>query len=132
MELFNLAAGWIAVTLGALWGVALGAGFHRDDWLGGYDAWPRRLLRLGHTSFFGLGGLNIAAALTAQAWSLDGPSMRLASILLLGALAMMPAACLLVAFRRRALAVFGAPVLATLGGVALVAWSVAAHAGGAS
>lgn len=132
MELFNLSAGWIAITLGALWGVALGAGFHRDDWLGGYDAWPRRLLRLGHTSFFGLGGLNIAAALTVRGWSLDGPAIHLASILFLAALALMPCACLLVAFRKRALAVFGAPVMATLGAVALMAWSVTAQAGGAS
>lgn len=129
MELWNLTAGWVGITLGALWGVALGAFFHREGWLGGYDSWARRLLRLGHVSFFGLGALNIAAAVTIRGWGLEGDAVALASILLLGALAMMPTACLVVAFRQNARAIFGAPVAATVAGVAILAWRTAAMAG---
>src|SRR5262249_59491418 len=61
----NAAFGWLWITLGMASGAVIGLRFHRSDWLGGYESWPRRLVRLGHISFFGLGILNLLFALTA-------------------------------------------------------------------
>ena len=63
----NVAVGWASLATGALTGLVLGlwsfAGpFPVPDWIGGYDDLSRRLLRLGHIAFFGLGILNIMLA----------------------------------------------------------------------
>src|SRR4051812_205671 len=49
----NIAAAWIGILCGVLGGAVVGLFFHRDEWLGGYGSWRRRLARLGHISFFG-------------------------------------------------------------------------------
>ena len=43
-----------------------GLGFHRDDCMGGYGSWRRRLTRLGHIAFFGTAMINLAFAFTVQ------------------------------------------------------------------
>ncbi len=63
----NVYAAWIAFLLGGLAGAASGLFFHNEQWLGGYGSWPRRMIRLGHIAFFGLGLLNLSAAPTARA-----------------------------------------------------------------
>ena len=39
---------WIWVLGGIISGSCIGLFFYRQDWLGGYDAWERRMVRLGH------------------------------------------------------------------------------------
>lgn len=56
---------------GALSGAIVGLFFYRDEWMGGYNSWRRRLTRLGHISFFGLGFLNLIFAATAVQLSLS-------------------------------------------------------------
>ena len=51
----NLFLGWLWILLGFVSGMALGMFFHRENWLGGYGSFKRRMYRLGHISFFGLG-----------------------------------------------------------------------------
>jgi len=51
----NLTAGWLGILAGVVSGCAIGLFFHRADWLGGYASFRRRMTRLGHISFFGLG-----------------------------------------------------------------------------
>ena len=65
--LTNLAVGWGSMAIGALTGLILGLWSFGGpvpvpDLLGEYDALPRRLMRLGHIAFFGLGILNIIMA----------------------------------------------------------------------
>jgi hypothetical protein len=72
----NLLAGWIGVLGGVVSGAIIGLFFHREDWVGGYGSLPRRLLRLGHISFFGIGFLNFALALTFAAVSFPRPTYR--------------------------------------------------------
>jgi len=60
----NLLLGWVWMMLGMGTGAAIGLFFHRPDWLGGYGTWPRRMVRLGHISFFGTGFLNFMFAFT--------------------------------------------------------------------
>lgn len=132
----NLLAAWIGILAGMLAGAALGLFFHRPDWLGGYGAWPRRLLRLGHVSLFGLAFLNLAFVVTADrmGWSPGtDPGPRAASALLVAGAALMPAVCALAAWRPPLRHLFAAPVgclaaAAALVGRALVA---AGAAGGA-
>ena len=48
-------AGWLGMLLGVLSGAIIGLFFHREDWMGGYGSYRRRLTRLGHISFFWAG-----------------------------------------------------------------------------
>ena len=45
MANINLWAAWIGILLGLASGTLQGLCFHRDNWLGGYGSWPRRLMR---------------------------------------------------------------------------------------
>lgn len=62
--MINEPFGWSWIFAGMVTGLVLGLRFHDPDWLGGYGAWPRRLVRLGHVAFFGLGLLNVQFAHT--------------------------------------------------------------------
>jgi hypothetical protein len=63
---WNLWAGWVAALAGVISGAVIGLFFQREEWLGGYASYRRRLLRLGHISFFGLGFSNILFGLTVR------------------------------------------------------------------
>jgi len=112
----NLIAAWAGLLLGALSGLALGMGFHREDFLGGYASHCRRLYRLAHISFFGLGAINGFFWLTASLSGVQGPLIHSASIaLLIGAIAM-PVCCVLMAHKPRTRLLFSVPVLAIVYG----------------
>ena len=94
-------------------GTALGLGFHRDGWMGGYAAWPRRMLRLGHISFFGIAFLNLAYAQTLFLRG-DAAASALATWFLIGGAVAMPAVCFLSAWQRRFRHLFFIPVVCLL------------------
>ncbi len=62
----NLVMAWLWILLGFVSGMALGMFFHGEKWLGGYGSFKRRMYRLGHISFFGLGAVNLLFYLTAR------------------------------------------------------------------
>lgn len=62
--MLNLVFGWILITAGFLSGAILGMGFHKENFMGGYGSWERRLARLGHIAFFGTGMLNVLLGVT--------------------------------------------------------------------
>ncbi len=120
----NEAFGWIWVLAGFLSGLGLGLGFHRDDWLGGYGSFRRRLIRLGHISFLGLGILNILFALSGPRLGLGTSEMRLASwSLIIGGIAM-PTCCALMAWRRGFYLLFGIPVASLVLGASLTVMGI--------
>lgn len=70
------AYGWLLILLGFASGAILGLFFRREEWLGGYGSFRRRVLRLGHVALVGLGILNILAhgslsRVRLEAWELD-------------------------------------------------------------
>ena len=67
----NIIAAWIGFLAGCLSGAIPGLFFHKKDWVGGYSSWARRLIRLAHISFFGIGLLNISLAFTARTMGLE-------------------------------------------------------------
>lgn len=65
--LSNARVGWLSMVLGAGTGLTLGLWSFGGpvpvpEFLGGYDELSRRLARLGHIAFFGLGIINILVA----------------------------------------------------------------------
>jgi hypothetical protein len=119
-----LFVGWSLIIAGFAGGALLGAGFHRDDFLGGYGSWRRRLLRLGHIACVALGMLNLLYAATVPRAPLAGAG---ALLLAAGGVAM-PLTCLLVAFVPRLRGLFAIPV-ALLLAAASIALAVTVRTG---
>ena len=61
---FNWTFGWLLILSAFLTGAGIGIFFERDDFLGGYGSFRRRLLRLGHISLAALGMLNVLYGLS--------------------------------------------------------------------
>ena len=113
----NLIAGWLGMLAGVLSGAVLGLFFHREDWMGGYSSYRRRLARLGHIAFFGLGFLNLIFAATAAQLPLTGRSLTTASSTLILGAATMPLCCFLSAWRKPLRHLFPIPVLSITTGL---------------
>ena len=94
--MINIIAAWIGFLLGGISGAIPGLFFHRYDWLGGYTSWPRRLIRLAHIAFFGIGFLNLGLGLTARSLGIESAA---ASILMIVGAATMPLICYASAFK---------------------------------
>jgi hypothetical protein len=118
--LVNNAFGWVWIFAGFLAGMGLGLRFHREAWLGGYGSHARRMLRLGHISFVGLGIVNILFAMSVPRLNLGPPLARAASAALIAGAVTMPLCCALMAWRRALWPLFTLPVTSLLVGAALV------------
>lgn len=116
----NEVFGWIWVLAGLLAGLALGLRFQREDWLGGYASHPRRLIRLGHISFLGLGILNILFALGSARARLAPQACEIASWALIAGGVTMPACCALMAWKRALQPLFAVPVVSLVLAAALI------------
>ena len=121
-----LVMGWSGMLAGVVSGAALGLFFHREDWWGGYASFRRRLARLGHISFFGLGFLNLLFAFTNQSFALPDRAASLAAgALIVGAVAM-PTCCFLAAWRPTFRHLFAVPVAGVFTGIVATLVGVAA------
>ncbi|HLY41247.1 MAG TPA: hypothetical protein VKR52_08530 [Terracidiphilus sp.] len=117
MAALNLLAGWLGMLGGVVSGAVVGVFFHREDWMGGYASYRRRLTRLGHISFFGLGFLNLMFAATAGQLALPGAWLATASWALVIGAAAMPVCCFLSAWRKSFRHLFPVPVFAITTGI---------------
>jgi hypothetical protein len=114
--------GWLWILAGVISGLVIGLRFQREDWLGGYGSHARRLVRLGHISFFGLGILNVLFALGgARAQLAPGPLDVASWAFVVGGVTM-PLCCALMAWRREFQPAFAVPVTSLLLATALVAF----------
>ena len=110
--LINEQFGWFWITFGFLSGMMMGMKFQSEDWMGGYSSHPRRMLRLGHISFVGLGILNILFAGSAARMGLAAGWMQVASwSFIIGGISM-PICCSLMAWQKRWQFLFAIPVIA--------------------
>lgn len=121
--MLNLAFGWIWITMGFLSGAMLGMGFHKENFMGGYGSWERRLARLGHIAFFGTGFLNVLVGLSGLMLS-DGQTsgglwLVMSWSFVIGALAM-PICCFIAAKWIKAKSIFVVPVMALAAGGVLI------------
>lgn len=113
----NFIAAWVGICVGLVGGALIGLRFHSEQWLGGYASWPRRLVRLGHISCFGIALLNLGFGVTVQSLGLiDDPAavgwgLALPSMLLIVGAITMPIVCTLAAWRKPMRQLFPVPVL---------------------
>jgi hypothetical protein len=115
--MLNFYAAWIGIFLGLCAGAVEGLFFHDEEWRGGYSSWRRRMVRLGHISFFGIGFINLAYALSVDFLAISCP-YRLPSILLIIGAAAMPTICYLSAWRKPFRHLFFIPAGSVILGVA--------------
>ena len=114
----NLLLAWLWIVLGFVSGMVLGMFFRGENWLGGYGSFKRRMYRLSHISFFGLGTVNLLFWLTVHSLLPAGQGVVIASwAFIIGALAM-PVCCVVIASFPKAHLVFSVPVVSLIvGGV---------------
>ncbi|MBI4657716.1 MAG: hypothetical protein HY735_02500 [Verrucomicrobia bacterium] len=126
----NLVLAWAWILLGFISGMILGLNFHRGDWLGGYGSFPRRLYRLGHISFFGLGTVNLLFFFTVRSFANAGPAVHMAAWgFVLGAITM-PICCFAAAHWPKCRMFFAVPVLSLIFGGSLLLWEITHQAVG--
>lgn len=111
---------WILILLGMLSGAVIGMRFQEENYLGGYTSRTRRLLRLGHISFFGLGALNLFFAQSLTRAALDPHWANLAGWLMIVGGISMPLCCAINAWLAKFQPLFAAPVISLTTGVSIL------------
>jgi hypothetical protein len=117
----NLLAAWIGMLLGALFGAAQGIFFHKEEWMGGYGSWKRRMTRLGHISFFGIAFINIAFVVTVYVAEIENQVTIPSVLFIIGAIGM-PLICYLSAIIKNFRHLFFIPALSVIVGVVYLLW----------
>ena len=121
----NLLLAWLWILLGFVSGMVLGLFFRDEHWLGGYASFKRRMYRLAHISFFGLGAVNLLFYFSVKSLPAGGSLAGFASwAFVVGAVAM-PVCCVLMAHFPKAQLLFAVPVLSLIAGGALTLQFVA-------
>jgi len=121
----NLLLAWLWLGLGFVSGALLGLNFARENWLGGYTSLRRRMYRLGHISFFGLGFVNLMFYLTAKLNpELPATPLSIASLAFVISALTMPVCCLVLAHHPAAKppVLFAVPVMALFTGGMATFW----------
>ena len=125
---FNLVAAWVGILLGFISGLYLGLNFHRENWLGGYGSFKRRLYRLGHISFFGLAAVNFMFYVSVERLSPQSPLLGPAGWAFIMGAVSMPVCCLIMAHFPKGHALFAIPVISLLlGGAFTITILTRAH-----
>jgi len=117
--MWNELFGWVAILASLGMGLFMGVKFRREDWLGGYGAFPRRMVRLAHVALAALGMLNILFAESLTRLHLRSDLATLASLAFITAAILMPTCCLCLAARRRHFGIFALPVGSLAAGLIL-------------
>lgn len=90
-----------------------------------YGSFRRRMVRLGHISFFGLGFLNLLFALSVGVLTLPPAHVQVASLSFIAGAVTMPLCCFLTAWHPPLRRLFPVPVVAVAAGILtlLLGWS---------
>ncbi len=122
----NLSIGWLWILFGFLSGSLIGFNFHflKENWLDGYSSQKRRLFRLGHISFFGLGIVNIIYYFTFNNLLSSSVLTDIASLgFVIGAISM-PLCCFSIGVYPRIKNVFYIPVVSLILSCIITVWEV--------
>ena len=119
----NLWVAWIGFLFGCISGAIPGLFFFNIDWLGGYSSWQRRMIRLAHISFFGIGFLNLSFFLTANFLNLRR-ALLIPSYLLLITAITMPLVCYLSAYKTFFRHLFFIPASALTAAITIIFWRI--------
>lgn len=122
--MINWYFGWAMILTAFVTGAGIGLFFHRDDFLGGYASFRRRILRLGHIALAALGMINILFAISMKAVE-PSPQVQAASVCFMVGGVTMPGVCFLSAWHTGFRHLFFIPV------TALVAAAILTLQGGA-
>lgn len=109
--MINWYFGWISILLAFVTGAIIGLFFYREDFLGGYTSFRRRILRLGHIAQAALGLMNVVAG-NSQLAGTDFPALAQWSLIIGGI--SMPAVCFLSAWRPGFRHLFFIPVVSLI------------------
>jgi hypothetical protein len=121
----NLILAWALIAFGFGGGFVFGLFFHRDEWMGGYASFKRRLYRLAHIASLALAMINILFYLTVQRLPHPNRAVDVASWgFAIGAISM-PIACVIMAHNVKARAIFLIPVVSLIGAAVLTLLEVA-------
>ena len=123
----NRVVGWSSLALGAVTGLILGlwsfdGPMAVPEWLGGYGDTSRRLMRLGHIAFFGLGILNLLLARELSLLGLRAGARRAASVAMNFGNIFLPLTLIAAAVYRPFKYLMPLPALAVTIAMALAAW----------
>jgi hypothetical protein len=113
----NWFGGWSLIGLAFVTGAVIGLGFHREDFLGGYASFRRRIIRLGHIALAALGLMNVAYGLSPVPVGRWGEA---ASLCLLGGAVAMPLVCFLTGWRAGFRQLFFVPVMLLVAAIVFI------------
>ena len=119
----NLYVAWLSMLLGGVSGALTGLFFYNTDFLGGYTSWRRRMVRLGHIAFFGIGLINLAFALTIKALAIT-ETPQIPSVLLIIAAVTMPLLCYLSAIKPFFRHLFFIPASSVIFALIMFSWRI--------
>ena len=114
----NLVFAWVWMLAGFVSGMMMGLRFHDENWMGGYGSFKRRMYRLGHISFFGLGAVNLFFHLSVKD-AAPGAFAAYASLAFIIGGISMPVCCWLMARSKKFQGAFAVPVLSLIAGAIL-------------
>ena len=114
----NLVFAWLWMLAGFLSGMVIGLKFQDPNWLGGYSSLKRRMHRLAHISFFGLGAVNLFFYLSVKDATLTQSGLLASRAFILGGIAM-PICCWLMAWSPRTQPLFAIPVISLISAAVL-------------
>lgn len=115
-HILNWYAGWISILLAFVTGALIGLGFHKKEFMGGYDSFRRRIARLGHIALAALGMMSVIYSLSPWPPPMSGPG-RFASYALLAGNITMPLVCFLSAWREPFRNLFFIPVVCLIAAI---------------
>ena len=126
---WNRRVGWLSVAVGVGTGLVMGLWSFDGpvavpQWLGAYGDVSRRLARLGHIAFLGLGILDILLAAELPRLALSAAMKRAASVAMIIGNALLPPALFAAAACHPCKYLLPFPATAVFIAVALTAWGV--------
>jgi hypothetical protein len=108
--MLNFIVGWSSILAAFLTGAAIGLFFHKPQFMGGYDSFRRRILRLGHIALAALGMMNVVFSLCPIPVAGSTLGIIASTAFIVGNLSM-PLVCFLSAWREPFRHLFFIPVI---------------------